>query len=202
GNFMRQYWIPALGSGEIEADGPPRRLMLLGEKLIAFRDTQGRVGVMDHRCPHRCASLFLGRNEEDGLRCVYHGWKFDVDGNCVDMASGPDHLDFKRKVKASAYKTVERHGAVWVYMGQRETPPVFPGLEILGLPEGEVNTMCALRECNWLQGLEGDIDPSHFGFLHTGHIQAEELAADHPFRGAVFNRAPELAVTETPWGTS
>jgi phenylpropionate dioxygenase-like ring-hydroxylating dioxygenase large terminal subunit len=85
GEMMRQYWIPALMSSELECDGAPMRLMLLGEKLIAFRDSSGRVGVMDHRCPHRCASLFLGRNGENGIRCVYHGWKYDAAGNCVDM---------------------------------------------------------------------------------------------------------------------
>ena len=114
GEFMRQYWLPALMSSELKPDGAPVRLMLLGEKLIAFRDTDGRVGVMDHRCPHRCASLFLGRNEENGLRCVYHGWKFDVEGNCIDMASVPAHQDFKSKVKAKAYKATERNGVVWV----------------------------------------------------------------------------------------
>ena len=93
--------------------------MLLGEKLIAFRDTAGRVGVMDHRCPHRCASLFLGRNEEGGIRCIYHGWKFDVAGNCLDMPNVPPHQDFKHKVKAKAYRAVERAGVVWVYMGSR-----------------------------------------------------------------------------------
>ena len=90
-------------SSELARDGAPIRLMLLGEKLIAFRDSAGRVGVMDHRCPHRCASLFLGRNEEGGIRCVYHGWKYDVTGNCVDMPSMPPHQDFKHKVKARAY---------------------------------------------------------------------------------------------------
>ena len=89
GELMRCYWVPAALSSEIERDGAPVRLKLLGEKLIAFRDSAGRVGVMDHRCPHRCASLFLGRNEEGGLRCVYHGWKFDVAGNCIDMPSVP-----------------------------------------------------------------------------------------------------------------
>ena len=125
GQLMRQYWLPALKSSELERDGPPMRLMLLGEKLIAFRDSAGRVGVMDHRCPHRCASLFLGRNEEGGLRCIYHGWKFDVSGNCIDMPSVPEDQDFKHKVKAKAYRAVERAGLVWVYMGERaEAPPL------------------------------------------------------------------------------
>ena len=103
------------------------RLMLLGEKLIAFRDSAGRVGVMDHRCPHRCASLFLGRNEEGGIRCIYHGWKFDVAGNCLDMPSLPPP-GFKDKVKAKAYKVVERAGVVWVYMGSRAEAPPLPAL--------------------------------------------------------------------------
>jgi phthalate 4,5-dioxygenase len=140
---MRQYWIPALLSSELTRDGSPLRLMLLGEKLIAFRDSAGRVGVMDHRCPHRCASLFLGRNEEHGICCVYHGWKFDTEGNCVDMPSVPPSQDFKQKVRAKAYKAVERAGLVrvymglvWVYMGaQAETPPM-PALETLLVPEG------------------------------------------------------------------
>jgi phthalate 4,5-dioxygenase len=202
GEFMRQYWIPAALASELKADGAPIRLLLLGEKLIAFRDTAGRVGVMDQRCPHRCASLFLGRNEENGIRCVYHGWKFDVDGNCVDMASVPAHQDFKTKVKAKAYRATEQNGVIWVYMGNRAEAPPFPGLEVLRLPETETAVWPAQRECNWLQALEGDIDTSHFGFLHAGHIKPDDLDEDHPFRGAVFHRAPELRVTETPWGTT
>src|SRR3970040_412360 len=103
GGLMREYWMPVAQSSELTAAGDPVRLMALGEKLIAFRDSDGRPGVMDHRCPHRCASLFFGRNEEGGLRCVYHGWKFDVHGNCLDMANVPSHQDFKHKVKAKAY---------------------------------------------------------------------------------------------------
>src|SRR3982751_967532 len=118
GELMRQYWIPAAMSAELKADGDPMRLALLGEKLIAFRDSSGRVGIMDHKCPHRCASLFLGRNEENGIRCIYHGWKFDVAGNCVDMPSVPPAQDFKDKVKARAYKAVDRNGILWVYMGE------------------------------------------------------------------------------------
>ena len=95
GRLMRHYWLPALLSSELERDGPPTRFMLLGEKLLAFRDSAGRVGVMDHRCPHRCASLFLGRNEQGGLRCIYHGWKFDVAGNCLDMPNVTEDQDFK-----------------------------------------------------------------------------------------------------------
>src|SRR5206468_7470515 len=148
GEMMRQYWIPALISSELERDGAPMRLVLLGEKLIAFRDSSGRVGVMDHRCPHRCASLFLGRNEEHGIRCIYHGWKYDTAGNCVDMPNAPPHKDFKHKVKAKAYKVAERNGLVWVYMGVRKEAPPLPGIEASLLPEGEQQIIFAQRECN------------------------------------------------------
>src|ERR1700726_1982602 len=150
GDLMRRYWLPAARSSELERDGAPVRLMLLGEKLIAFRDSAGRVGVMDHRCPHRCASLFLGRNEEGGIRCIYHGWKYDVAGNCVDMPSVPPHQDFKDKVKAKAYRTVERAGLVWVYMGARAEPQL-PALEILAVPEDEISVSLIQRDCNYLQ---------------------------------------------------
>ncbi len=111
GEMMRQYWIPAAMSSELKADGAPMRLMLLGEKLIAFRDSSGRVGVMDHQCPHRCASLFLGRNEENGIRCVYHGWKYDADGNCVDMPNLAGIPDFKNRIKARP--TGRRSATAW-----------------------------------------------------------------------------------------
>ena len=110
GEMMRQYWIPAAASSELKPDGDPMRLMLLGEPLIAFRDSSGRVGVLDHQCPHRCASLFLGRNEENGIRCVYHGWKFDVDGRCLEMPNVPPPQDFKEKVRAKSYRVREQAG--------------------------------------------------------------------------------------------
>jgi phenylpropionate dioxygenase-like ring-hydroxylating dioxygenase large terminal subunit len=130
---------------------------------------------MDHRCPHRCASLFLGRNEENGLRCVYHGWKFDVAGNCVDMPSVPAHQDFKEKVKAKAYPAMERAGVVWVYMGGATKAPPFPELETLVVPDEEIGVSFVMRSCNYLQALEGDIDTSHFGFLHAGHVDPNDV---------------------------
>ncbi len=201
GELMRCYWVPACLSSELEADGPPVRLMLLGEKLIAFRDSAGRVGIMDHRCPHRCASLFLGRNEENGLRCVYHGWKFDVEGNCVDMPSVPKHQDFKHKVRAKAYKTVEKAGIVWVYMGEQSNVPDLPGFEILDMPDDEINVAFVMRSCNYLQALEGEIDTSHFGFLHAGHVDPDDVPEDEPLRNTIVNRAPEYGVADTDWGT-
>ena len=202
GGFMRQYWIPAGLSSELAVDGGPMRLPLLGEKLIAFRDSDGRVGVMDQRCPHRCASLFLGRNEQSGIRCVYHGWKFDTDGTCVDMPNVPNQEEFRGKIRAKAYPVEERAGIFWVYLGPRATPPPLPQLEVTMVPEEEIVVEPVLRDCNWLQALEGDIDTSHFGFLHVGHLRAEELAEDNPLYHTVTNRAPAYHTTPTDWGTS
>src|SRR5687767_532649 len=120
GDLLRQYWIPALLASEIPPDAPTRRIRLLGEDLITFRDSAGRVGVMEENCPHRGSSLIIGRNEEGGVRCVYHGWKFDVDGRCLDMPSEPDTSQFKNKVRIKAYRCQERNGIVWVYMGPRQ----------------------------------------------------------------------------------
>ena len=201
GDLMRQYWIPAAMSAELKADGDPMRLALLGEKLIAFRDSSGRVGIMDHKCPHRCASLFLARNEENGIRCVYHGWKFDAEGNCVDTPNLAGNPDFKNRIKAKAYKAAERNGLVWVYMGKRQEAPPLPQIEATLLPETEVTISFVQRECNWLQALEGDIDTSHFGFLHAGGIAPEIVPEDSLFPFTVTNRAPEYHVTDTDAGT-
>ncbi|MGY3563987.1 phthalate 4,5-dioxygenase oxygenase subunit [Bradyrhizobium sp. USDA 4463] len=202
GTFMRQYWIPAALSSELEPDGPPLRLILLGEKLVAFRDSTGRVGVLDHRCPHRCASLFLGRNEEGGLRCVYHGWKFDVSGRCLDMPNVSPEEQFAEKVKARAYPAVERGGLIFVYMGPRAKPPELPNLEVLNAPAHLRRIYILQRECNWLQALEGDIDSSHLGFLHTGALTPEDLGRDHPAYFTVSDRVPKFHVAKTAWGTS
>ena len=202
GDFMRQYWVPALKSDELQRDGDPVRLMLLGEKLIAFRDTAGRVGVMQHQCPHRCASLFLGRNEAGGIRCTYHGWKFDVEGRCIDMPSVPAQQDFKDKVRARAYQVAERNGLVWVYMGPRAKAPPLPMIEATLLPEANVDIFFVQRACNWLQALEGDIDTSHFGFLHVGHVEPDDIPAGHPLEHTAEERAPDYHVRDVPWGTS
>ena len=201
GHLMRQYWIPACMSSEIVADGDPMRLLLLGEKLLAFRDTNGKVGVIDHRCPHRGASLFLGRNEDCGIRCVYHGWKFDVDGQCLDMPNVKPSHSFADKIKTTAYRTQERAGLVWVYMGEAAAAPPFPALEPLLLPEGQMTFRWAQRHCNWLQALEGDIDTSHFGFLHEGKAEANAYPEDSVLRYRLEDRAPDYHCAETDWGT-
>src|SRR5207247_956583 len=157
GNFMRQYWIPAVRSDELPGpDCPPVRIRLLGENLIAFRTTSGKVGLIQNACPHRGASLFFGRNEEEGLRCVYHGWKFDCTGQCVDMPSEPAESNFKTKIKARAYPCLERNGVIWTYMGPREKPPALP--ELPPNLDPECRAIRRLEQCSYMQALEGDID--------------------------------------------
>jgi phthalate 4,5-dioxygenase len=201
GDLMRQYWIPACLSSELEPGAPPMRLLLLGEQLIAFRDKRGRIGIMDHRCPHRCASLFFGRAEGDGIRCVYHGWKFDAEGRCLDMPNLPPDQQFTDRVHATVYKVIERGGLVWTYMGPRAAAPPMPDIESLALPEHERVTRVHQRECNWLQALEGDIDTSHFSFLHLGTLQANDIPADSLHRFNLTDRAPRYHVKDTDWGT-
>ena len=202
GNLMRQYWIPAALSSEVpQPDSDPLRVMLLGEPLIAFRDTNGSVGLIQSNCPHRGASLFFGRNEEAGIRCVYHGWKFDVNGTCVDMPNEPAESDFNQKVQARAYPTQERNGIVWAYMGTRKDPPRLPSLEGNMLPEGEWQVTAIQRECNWFQGLEGDIDTSHFSFLHAGSM---DVSTQQPGTFSYYmlaDRAPRYSVVDTDFGT-
>jgi phthalate 4,5-dioxygenase len=173
GDFMREYWLPAFVPSELpEPDGAPMRMRLLGENLIAFRVTSGQYGLLAHNCPHRGASLFFGRNEEEGIRCVYHGWKFDVSGACVDMPNEPAESNFKDKVRAKAYPCVERNGIVWTYMGPRPTPPPLP--EWLPNLDADCQVWMRLQESNWLQALEGDIDTVHAFFLHSGHLRTEQ----------------------------
>src|SRR3954452_14175985 len=201
GNFMREYWMPALLSSEVPTpDSDPLRVMLMGEQLIAFRDTTGKVGLIQNNCPHRGASLFFGRNEEQGLRCVYHGWKFDSEGNCVDMPNEPAESDFKHKVKAVAYPTRERGGVVWAYMGPRDTPPPLPDLEANNVQHGQGRVIAIQRECNWLQALEGDIDTSHLGFLHLGARDAESMEPGTFGYYTVKDRQPRYAVVDTDGG--
>jgi phthalate 4,5-dioxygenase oxygenase subunit len=201
GSLMREYWIPAAMSSELKPDGDPMRLMLLGEKLIAFRDSLGRVGIMDHRCPHRGASLFFGRNEKEGISCAYHGWKFGVEGNCLAMPNVPSHQSFTDKIKAKAYPAVERNGLIWTYMGARKEPPPLPCFELVILPETERRMFFVQRECSWLQALEGDLDTSHLGFLHQGSIDPTDADPTNNGRFALINRAPEYHVADTDWGT-
>jgi phenylpropionate dioxygenase-like ring-hydroxylating dioxygenase large terminal subunit len=202
GNLMREYWVPALLSSEVATpDSDPVRVMLLGEQLVAFRDTTGQIGLIENNCPHRGASLFFGRNEQAGIRCVYHGWKFDARGSCVDMPNEPAESDFKHKVTAVAYRCQERNGIVWTYMGARATPPALPNLEGTMLPEGEWSVTAIQRECNWFQGLEGDIDTSHFSFLHAGSMSVSTQEPGTFSYYMLRDRAPRYSVVDTDYGT-
>ncbi|MCL2788975.1 MAG: Rieske 2Fe-2S domain-containing protein [Micrococcales bacterium] len=202
GTLMREYWLPALLSSELQGpDSDPVRVVLLGEQLVAFRDTNGSVGLLAHACPHRGASLYFGRNEECGLRCVYHGWKFDVAGSCVDMPSEPPESNFKSKVKAGAYPCVERGGLVWAYMGPREVPPPLPDIEATMLPSDETRVFAVQRECNWLQSLEGDVDTVHVGFLHAGSRRVEQAKEGTFSYYSLRDRSPRYRVVDTDYGS-
>jgi phenylpropionate dioxygenase-like ring-hydroxylating dioxygenase large terminal subunit len=203
GNLMRQYWLPAIKSDELlSPDSPPLRLMLLGEQLIAFRMTSGKVGVIANSCPHRGASLFFGRNEEEGLRCVYHGWKFDETGACTDMPSEPAESNFKNKVRATTYPTYEHGGVIWAYMGAREVPPPLPQIEAFLLAEGPQQVSAIMRPCNWMQGWEGEMDTVHAAFLHFGASKPEDQKPGSFNFYQANQRHAKFSVVETEFGTS
>jgi len=167
GTYFRRYWLPALLSSELPTpDGPPVRVELLGERLVAFRETSGKVGLLEARCPHRHASLFWGRNEECGLRCVYHGWKFAIDGECLDQPAESENSRFKARVRAVAYDVHEAAGIVWAYMGPKDKRPPFPRFEFSLLPNEYSMATKRLQECNYLQNLEGELDSAHAEILH------------------------------------
>src|SRR5690242_7658557 len=156
GDLMRRYWIPALLAAEIpEPDCPPVRVKLLGERLLAFRDTAGRVGVMDEFCAHRGVSLWFGRNEEHGLRCPYHGWKYDVTGQCIEVPSEPVESGFCSKIKLTSYPCVEMGDVIWVYMGPADQKPPLPNFEWATIGPAHRFVTKRTQECNWLQALEG-----------------------------------------------
>ena len=199
GELFRQYWLPAFMSDELaEPDGAPLRLRLLGEDLVAWRNTDGSVGVMQNACPHRGASMFFGRNEENGLRCVYHGWKFDTEGQCVDMPNEPAESNFKHKIKAAAYAAADWGGITWVYMGPRQdNPPGVPQFEWGLVPdEQRQHSHKIVYECNWMQALEGELDTTHVYFLHS-RLTPEGSAK---YGAWVADKAARLQVMDTEAG--
>ena len=168
GQYFRRFWQPVALSRELpEPDSPPIRVRVMGEDLVAFRDTEGRVGLVDQRCPHRGASLFFGRNEECGLRCVYHGWKFDVTGKAVDLPNVPPAAtSFRESIRLKAYPTCEYGDLVWAWMGPADAVPEVPELEFGQVPATHRFVSKKLQQCNWAQCVEGGLDTSHFSFLH------------------------------------
>ena len=201
GNLLRQYWFPAIPSFELPSpDCPPIRVRMLGEDLVAYRDSTGEVGVFVQACPHRGASLFFGRNEEAGLRCVYHGWKFDTTGACVDMPSEPPESNFKSKVRVRAYPARDVNRVIWLYMGPRETPPPFPKFDICTLPIEQVSEpRLMMEEANWFQNLEGDIDSSHIDYLHS-RLRFDAINSNNINGQFARDRAPRMEVVPTDYG--
>jgi phenylpropionate dioxygenase-like ring-hydroxylating dioxygenase large terminal subunit len=194
GEVLRRYWMPFLLCEELpEADCPPIHVRLLGEDLVAFRDSDGHVGLLDELCPHRLASLFLGRNEEGGLRCVYHGWKFDVDGRCVDMPNEPADSVFKDKVQLLSYPTIELGGVIWAYLGPTELKPEPPGMEWLRAPETHRYVSKTVEFANYVQAIEGGIDTSHSSFLHNNRLSDKKSLGQ-------IDRSPRLEVEKTDYG--
>jgi phthalate 4,5-dioxygenase oxygenase subunit len=176
GHYMRRFWIPALLSRELpEADCPQKKVKILGEDLLAFRDSRGRIGLVDQVCPHRGANLYYARNEECGLRCVFHGLKFDVDGNCIDIPIAPPGTD-RERMRIKSYPTREAGGYIWTYMGPPEKIPPLPEMEFLTLPDSHCYVSKKWQDCNWVQCMEGAIDTAHFSFLHMVIAQDESQA--------------------------
>jgi phthalate 4,5-dioxygenase len=202
GQMFRSYWIPALLASELaEPDCPPVRVALLSEKLVAFRDTQGRLGLIEEFCAHRRVSLWFGRNEENGIRCPYHGWKFDVTGQCVEIPSEPPGSTHCQRIRMINYPLIERGGILWTYMGPPDRQPPLPEWEFAMVPDNQRFVTKRGQECNWLQALEGGIDSSHVSFLHRGDLETDPI-----FKGSKGNKynlgdlMPVFDVVESPGG--
>jgi phenylpropionate dioxygenase-like ring-hydroxylating dioxygenase large terminal subunit len=202
GDLFRRYWLPALLSEQLPGpDCPPVKLELLSEKMVAFRDTESRLGLIDEFCAHRGVSLWFGRNEENGLRCPYHGWKYNVKGECTEVPSEDPASGYCERVKLKSYPMVERGGVIWVYMGPPDRQPPLPEYEFATVPLPQTYTSKRYQECNWLQALEGGIDSSHVSFLHSGSLNTDPL-----FKGAAGNKynmgdlAPVFEVVEADGG--
>ena len=194
GEYLRRYWWPACLAKELpENDGAPLRVRLMGEDLIAFRDTEGNVGLVEAYCPHRRAPLFFGRNEECGIRCVYHGWKFDRHGDCVDMPSEPAGTTLQAKVKILAYPCIEKGGVIWTYMGDKDKQPPEPDYEWTRAPATHRYVSKTFENCNWLQTLEGGLDTAHSSFAHNNKLGARDNLRQH-------DKAPHLEVERTDYG--
>jgi nitrite reductase/ring-hydroxylating ferredoxin subunit len=201
GEMLREFWTPALRAAAIEPDGAPKRVRLLGENFVAFRDSSGRIGFLAEACPHRGVSLALGRNEENGLRCIFHGWKFTVDGRCVETPTEPEERReaFCARVPVKHYPTREAGGIVWVYLGRRATPPKFYDFEF-HTPPADALVRCAVVHGNWLQGLEGQLDSAHIGMLHRSSTANTARSNGSLNDYARRNTSPRFEVIEQPYG--
>lgn len=202
GALFRRYWMPALLAEELpEDDCAPVRVKILSERLIAFRDSQGRYGLMDEFCAHRGVSLWFGRNENGGLRCAYHGWKYDVTGQCVEVPSEPPESNFCANVKLKSYPLVKVGDILWTYLGDPEHKPPLPEWEFVTVASEQSIASKRWQECNWLQALEGGIDSSHVTFLHSGNLESDPLFKGS--KGNAYNRGdlkPYFEVAESEGG--
>lgn len=201
GELFRRYWIPALMAEELPRPNcPPVRVQLLSERLIAFRDTEGRIGLMDEFCAHRGVSLWFGRNEESGLRCTYHGWKYDVTGQCVEVPSEPASSGFCQKIKLKSYPTIELGGVIWAYMGPAAEQPPAPDFEWVHLPKSHVYISKRWQESNYLQAMEGGIDSSHVSFLHRFDLDRDPLHRNTDGARHTRNTNTVFDILESPGG--
>src|SRR5579859_37559 len=206
GEYLRRYWQPVLLAGELpQADCPPVRVRLMGEELVAFRDSQDRFGLLDEFCPHRRTSLYWGRNEECGLRCVYHGWKFDIEGHCIDMPNEPPEYGFKERVFTTAYPARAWGGLIWAYLGPRAAGgalPPLPEFEWAVVPENQRFVSKRLQESNYLQAVEGGIDSSHVSFLHSTPSAETHVSSTLGLQSAYMwrDKAPRFTVNRTDYG--
>ena len=190
GELLRRFWVPALLSEELpERDGPPKKIKLLGEDLLAFRDSNGRIGIVEPHCPHRGANLYFGRNEDCGIRCAFHGWKFDVDGNCVDLPTSPPESSYKNTIKLFAYPVREWADMVWVYMGPQGKMPELPQLEFGLVPGSSRYVTKKWQDCNWVQSVEGALDTAHFSFLHAVLAKDEAKARAALAKAAIADQS-------------
>jgi phthalate 4,5-dioxygenase oxygenase subunit len=200
GALFRSYWLPALLADELpEPDCAPVRVKLLGERLVAFRDTRGRLGLIDEFCAHRGVSLWFGRNEESGIRCPYHGWKYDVSGQCVDLPSEPAMC---RDIKLKSYPAIERGGMVWAYLGPSDRLPSEPAYEWTRVPPPQRYISKRLQETNYLQAMEGALDSIHSGFLHRYSVADDPLLKRDPESLAMLlgDRRPKIVPRDSPAG--
>ncbi len=201
--LFREYWLPAVRSAALIADGAPRRVRMFGENYVAFRATDGRVGFLDEACPHRGASLALARNTANSLQCIYHAWRFDVEGRLLEApceAAHPRRQAFVDSMRARHYPVREGGGMVWVYLGERKAPPAFPLFEFNSLPEGHVHVRRAILNYNWLQGLEAHLDAAHLAVLHSSNMKAFAGRLDSSSSLALENVAPQMEMEDTPYG--
>ncbi|WP_028927280.1 Rieske 2Fe-2S domain-containing protein [Pseudonocardia acaciae] len=200
GGLLRRYWLPVACGDELVAGGAPIRTRLLSEDLVAFRDPGGRVGVLDEHCPHRGASLSLARNEECGLRCIYHGWKIGADGRVRETPSEPESSSFRHRIRHAAYPVHESGGLVWAYLGSQDAPEP-RAFEWTLLPASHYVVFKARVACNWVQGLEGVIDSAHLTHLHKDlFFRAGDAAGGERLGSISMDGSPRLEIEDTAYG--